>query len=213
MKIWSNECVWRPINGPRWRKKMIKWMWCCYRIMSRQAVDLMPEMLHLMPMSSNALTVECDVRHAASGRETVRCTLTIVCWRGLAVAGYASKCDARWLHPMLMHQMHWRSCLWPELLHPMLRSSSALAILSVLLLAIELKGGQALNWWRRRGVGNEARNAAGEVVWCQTAAFDVDVIRCTLAVVSMSVRCCIRSHRDQMRGSWCPSCCIRSRWG
>ena len=25
-KIWSNECVWKSINGLRWRKEMIKWM-------------------------------------------------------------------------------------------------------------------------------------------------------------------------------------------
>ena len=94
-KIWSNECVWRPINGSRWRKKMIKWMWCCYQIMSRQTVDLMSEMLHLMLLSSNALTIECDVRHAALNfiairwktvdvriaafdRDRIKCTLTIV---------------------------------------------------------------------------------------------------------------------------------------
>ena len=31
-----------------------------------------------MSMLSDALTVECDIRHAAFDRETIRCTLTIV---------------------------------------------------------------------------------------------------------------------------------------
>ena len=73
-KTWSNECVWKPINGFRWRRKMIKWMWCCYRVMGRQAVDAkntctwcrchqmhwrlneMSELLHLMLRSLDALT-------------------------------------------------------------------------------------------------------------------------------------------------------------
>ena len=83
-KIWSNKCVWESINGFRWRKKMIKWMWCCYQTMKQASCWFdVKTLLHLMPMPSDALAVECDVRHAASGRKTVRCTLAIVLMSGL----------------------------------------------------------------------------------------------------------------------------------
>ena len=80
-KTWWNECVWGPINGLRWRKEMIKWMWCqecCTRpwngqmhwrnclwsglhpmlrlLNARWRLSDSPK-LHLMPMSSDALTV------------------------------------------------------------------------------------------------------------------------------------------------------------
>ena len=117
MKIWSNECVWRPINGPRWRKKMIKWMWCCYRAM-RQTSCWCQKCLHLMSMSSDALAVECDVRTAAFDRETIRCTLTIVCWWSCQSCIWC-RC----------HQMHWRlSEKIVRRLHLMLISSNVLTI-------------------------------------------------------------------------------------
>ena len=53
--------------------------------------------LHLMPMPSDALAVECDVRTAASDRETARCTLAVVCW-------WSRQCCI-WCR---CHQMHWR---------------------------------------------------------------------------------------------------------
>ena len=127
-KTWSNECVWGSINDHRWRKKMVKWMWCCYRVMGRQAVDL-------------------DVR-AASDVDAIRC---IGGWM------WCQDCCTRpW-----NGQMHAGGCLLMKLsgLHLMPMSSDA------------------------------------------------------LAVVSMSGRCCTRPHRDQIRDSWCPNCCIRSRWG
>ena len=39
---------------------------------------LMSEMLHLTVIQSDALTIECDVRHTALDRETIKCKLTIV---------------------------------------------------------------------------------------------------------------------------------------
>ena len=122
VKKWSNECD------------------ATIKLWGRQTVDLMSKMLHLIVIQSDALTIKCNVRHAAPNfiairweavnariaafdRDKIRCTLTIVwkncqnciwcrChqmhwrlsrWRGLNVADYASKCDVRWLHPMLMH--------------------------------------------------------------------------------------------------------------
>ena len=38
----------------------------------------MSEVLHLMLLSSDALTVECDVRHVASDAEIIRCTDEVV---------------------------------------------------------------------------------------------------------------------------------------
>ena len=46
--------------------------------MGRQAVDLMPEMLHLMLIPSDALAVECGARHAAPDADAIRCTLAVV---------------------------------------------------------------------------------------------------------------------------------------
>ena len=78
VRKWSNECG------------------AATRLWGRQAVDLMPEVLHLMLLPSDALAVECDARHAAPGRETARCTLAVV-W------GNCQGCI--WCR---CHQMHWR---------------------------------------------------------------------------------------------------------
>ena len=116
VKKWSNECD------------------AAIELWDRQAVDLMSEVLHLMLIPSDALAVECDARYAASGRETARCTLAVIlmpdcCTRPWNGQMHADDCllselhlmpmslnavaivNAKWLHPMLMHQMHWRSCL------------------------------------------------------------------------------------------------------
>ena len=182
-------------------------MWCCYRVMGRQAIDLMPEVLHLMLIPLDALAVECDARTAAPDRETVRCTLAVVCWRGLDVAGYASKCDARWLHPMLMHQMHWRSCLIARLLHLMPMSSDARWRLSRCQ-GLHLTPDGQMHWrscllmsggctrsrtvrctgevvcWCQMAAPDPGRSdALAKLSDCQAAAPDRETARCTLAVV------------------------------
>ena len=93
--------------------------------------------LHLMPMPSDALTIvwkncqnciwcRCHQMHWRLSRcqggciwsRTIRCTDEVVC-------------DVKWLHPMLMHQMHWRSCLIVRLLHSTVKRSDARWRLSV----------------------------------------------------------------------------------
>ena len=59
--------------------------------------------LHLMLMSSNALTKMFDCQIAAFDRETIKCTLTIVCCQ-----------NCIWCR---CHQMHWKNCLIVRLLH------------------------------------------------------------------------------------------------
>ena len=61
IRKWSNECD------------------AAIRLWAGKLLILMPEMLHLMPMPSDALAVECDARTAASDRETAGCTLAVVC--------------------------------------------------------------------------------------------------------------------------------------
>ena len=304
----------------RWRKKKsFKWMWCCYRAMDRQAVDLMSEMLHLilissdalarlsdcqnciwcrchqmhwrlsrcqtvalnlkairwetvdaqiaafdrdeikctdefllmsellhlMLKSSNALTKLSDCQTAALDRETVRCTLATVCcesplqsadcnvirdeveeakvrWSNVfrdetskvaldakivectddfvcflacyrAVGRASCWFNVRWLSLMLMHQMHWRSCLWSKLLHSMLKSSNALTKLSDF-----------------RKIDDST------IVWCHAAASDCDTVRCSLAIVfcesslqsnatsfAMISRFCIRCWDRRMHWRFC----------
>ena len=85
-------------------KKSFKWMWCCYQAMSRQAVDLMSEVLHLMLISSNALTIKCNARHAAFDRETIKCTLTIVLMSEL-LHSISSRSDEKQLIFKLLHSI------------------------------------------------------------------------------------------------------------
>ena len=54
VRKWSNECD------------------AAIELWGRQAVDLMSEVLHLMPMLSDALAIECDVRHAALNLKAIR---------------------------------------------------------------------------------------------------------------------------------------------
>ena len=187
-KTWSNECVWGSINDHRWRKKMVKWMWCCYRVMGRQAVDLDVRAasdvdairciggwmwcqdcctrpwngqmhaggyllmkfsgLHLMSMSSDALTVVLmsgllhpivkrsdaltvvyDVRVAASDRETVRCTGGCLWCQGCCTRSQSDQMRGSWCPSSCIWsrrgQMHWRSCLIVRLLHPTVKRSDA----------------------------------------------------------------------------------------
>ena len=79
VRKWSNEC---DAATELWAGKLL---------------ILMPEMLHLMPMSSDALAVECGARHAAPDRKTARCTLAVVCWWSCQGCIWC-RC----------HQMHWR---------------------------------------------------------------------------------------------------------
>ena len=128
-KTWSNKCVWRPINGLRWRKEMIKWMWCCYQIM-RQA------------------SCWFDVRNAASDRDTIRCTdgcLDVRLLHSISKRSDERQLMFKLLHSIAMklnaltnffwcqncciwcwnHQMHWRSCLIARLLHPTVKRPDA----------------------------------------------------------------------------------------
>ena len=79
VKKWSNECD------------------AAIKLWAGKLLILMSEMLHLMPMPSDALAIECDVRTAAPDRETIRCTLTVVCWWNCQSCIWC-RC----------HQMHWR---------------------------------------------------------------------------------------------------------
>ena len=79
---------------------------------------LMPKLLHPIAMRLDALGDCLIARTAAPDRETIRCTLTIVCltrtrWCWLCVENAMPER----LHLISNDQMHWRSCLIVRLLH------------------------------------------------------------------------------------------------
>ena len=57
-----------------------------------------------MLISSDALTIKCDVRHAAFDRETIKCTLTIVLMSEL-LHPISSRSDERQLMLELLHSI------------------------------------------------------------------------------------------------------------
>ena len=114
---------------------------------------LMSEMLHLMLISSDALAIECDVRHAAFGHETIRCTLTIVLISGL-------------LHPVSLQSDE------KQLIFKLLHS-----------IAIRLNALTMLSDVRKTAPDFERSNALTKLSDCQIAALDRETIKCTLTIV------------------------------
>ena len=92
VRKWSNECV---AVIELWTGKLLILMSeMLHSIVKRSdalAAVWLPG-LHLMPMSSDALAIECDARTAAPDRETIRCTDKIVHDQGCI------QCWDYWMH-------------------------------------------------------------------------------------------------------------------
>ena len=112
-------------------------------------------MLHLMLMSSDALTILFVVRGVASNRNIIKCTDEFV-WS--IVRGDCTQCRC--------HQVHWQFCLLSKVLHLMLMPSNTLTVLSVVRnVALDRIWSDAL--------------AILSVILSKLAALNADAIRCT----------------------------------
>ena len=100
-------------------RKLVKWMWCCYRVMSRQAVDF-------------------DVRNAAFDRETIRCSGGCLIVRTASDADVI-RCTGGWMWCQdcciwsWNDQMHADDCLLMKLseLYLMSMTSDALTVVLI----------------------------------------------------------------------------------